>query len=444
MPDVDPADKYGIYEYWYRYCTFAEKVLVDGVLQYPGTTEDYTITSPLRITFNEAPAEGALIKVLYSTPGGVAPFSEAEPYVWEGNYEWIIVGRDSAAVDSAGAAMVAEMFKNKQIPVLWSGLDMKDNSAGPNVPYVLVKQHAGDTWDAYKRESEDGVPCHGRTTLKDDWCHTVPVKSSDMITVGGPGANLFTRYWNDFTNAYWEAVPPNDANRWIRALTCWSKNTYASDLTDTIGYAQISTYKDIDGTVGFIVWGITGEDTYWACWWLWHFGYLLQVAPDCITDIVLKFDYTKLTVEPPESGPWYSAKYKPGSCFWSIVEALGTISEFDASSFRLTAAADTGGTPADTTITLSFLSQFNLMGSWPSPPFLPYPSLYLDWRGNPFWGVLPGSEVVKISSDGVNWRDPDVATIDFDSAKITIQDGAAFQYVQVKCLYKLPPLHPDP
>ena len=440
-PDIDPADKYGAYENWYRYCTFAEKVLVNGVLQIPG--KDYDITAPDTIKFTKPPAAGALIKVLYSTPGGVAPFSDTSllpPGAWRANYEWIIVGRDSAPVDSAGAAMVAEMFKNKQIPVLWSGLDMKDTAMGPNVPYVMLKQHTGDFTDDYKKESEDGVPCHGRTTLKDDWCRTVPVKSSDMITVGGPGANLFTRYWNDFTNAYWEGIPPNDANRWIRSLTCWSKNTYASGLGDTIGYAVISTYKDIDGTVGFIVWGITGEDTYWASWWLWHFGYLLQMAPDCITDIVLKFDYTKLTVEPPESGPWYSAKYKPGCCFWSIVETLGTISEYDFTDFKLIGVGTKGF--SGTTQTLSFLNDFTetYMGG------LTPPSLYLDWRANPFWGVLEGSEIVKVGNvpTGAGAWDPDTATIDFDAATITVTSTSPFYYVFVKCDYKLPPLHPDP
>jgi len=46
-----------------------------------------------------------------------------------------------------------------------------------------------------------------------------------------------------------------------------------------------------------------------------EFNSALQ-EPDCVTDIILKFDYTKLDVTAPTSGPWGSAKYKPGDCFW--------------------------------------------------------------------------------------------------------------------------------
>ena len=65
------------------YCTFAEKVLVDGVLQKPagfGQTGDYSIdttTTPDSIKFTTAPADDALIKVLYSVQGGRDPFSDS-------------------------------------------------------------------------------------------------------------------------------------------------------------------------------------------------------------------------------------------------------------------------------------------------------------------------------------------------------------------------------
>jgi len=51
-------------------------------------------------------------------------------------------------------------------------------------------------------------------------------------------------------------------------------------------------------------------------------------GPDCVTDIIHKFDYAKLDVTAPSYGAWTSAKYKPGACFWEVVEALGTISDF--------------------------------------------------------------------------------------------------------------------
>ena len=92
------------------------------------------------------------------------------------------------------------------------------------------------------------------------------------------------------------------------SLTCWDKNTYAS--SSTTGYAVITTYKDINGTVMFLIWGHWGRDTYYATKWFHEGGAeQLQEAPEGLTTIILEIDYT--ICEPAVS----------------IVECLGTISE---------------------------------------------------------------------------------------------------------------------
>ena len=311
---------------WDDYSTFAERLLGDGKLLVRGVDYIVNITDPgtyVNITMLTGPY--SRVKVLFSvyslSSGDVGP-----TYSDRGAYEWIVVGRDSDPVDSAGAAMVAEYFLSKGIEVMYSALDMQDVPYHPKVPFIFAKiggvEDVRGSRDAYR----DGVygPNTGKAALKDDWCTTIPIASSDIIVVGGPLANLGAEYTNDFLEAFWgtpEVTPADEYKNKLTALTCWSLNSYV-DLYDeegnlVEGYALIGTHKDLNGTVWFVVWGITGQDTYYATWWLWRnlAGYaLLENLPPGVTTIILKFDYT---LHPTEE------------CFWEIVEALGTISEVD-------------------------------------------------------------------------------------------------------------------
>ena len=58
---------------------------------------------------------------------------------------------------------------------------------------------------------------------------------------------------------------------------------------------MISTYKDLNETTGFIVYGYTAEDTYYACYAL-RGGLLdwLQYIQDGTTSIILEIDYRDL------------------------------------------------------------------------------------------------------------------------------------------------------
>jgi len=221
-----------------------------------------------------------------------------------GRYEWTIVGRTPPArtIDSAGAAMVTAAFKDKQREIGLAGEDIED---GLYVPYVMAKMRTGTDWPAYFYDTGDK-----RTALRDDWCTTWPVASSNIIGIGGPGSNLLVYYFNEFADAFW-GVPEFSVAGWkgkIVALSCWSLNTY-EDTEDT-GYAVIATYRDLNGTVGFIIWGLRGRDTFYASKWFWEEGIVqMQTFPDCVTAIVLKIDYT--THEPSVT----------------VAECLGTISE---------------------------------------------------------------------------------------------------------------------
>ncbi|RLI25789.1 hypothetical protein DRO58_06055, partial [Candidatus Bathyarchaeota archaeon] len=254
--------------------------------------------------------------------------------VYLGRYEWVVVGtgldpdHKARNIDSTGAAMVAAAFKNKNMEIGLSGLDIQDLQV---VPQVMAG--SGTTWTGYYYDPESDK----RVALRDDSCTYWPVASSNMIAVGGPGVNMLTYYFNEFTDAFW--ANPEFADSSIAgslyALTCWNIQTldpeteqyvidpslkaYYADYPDT-GYAVIATYKDINGTIGVVVWGLWGRDTYYAAQWLHGDAergipppglVQLQDAPRGITAIVLEIDYSEDIKHPT----------------FTIVECLGTISE---------------------------------------------------------------------------------------------------------------------
>ena len=281
---------------WPLYSVFADRVLVGGVLQTPEgvkalygiteTTYKYTINATGWIKFITAPPTGIYnIKVLYSTTGG--------------RYEWIIVGNHSRAIDSIGAAMVSAAFKGKGIEIGLGGLDVQDAAWGPRVPYVLSNMGHKGTGHHPAIGYYDSI---GRLFLKDDWCRIWPIASSNIIAVGGPRANIASEYFNEFTDAFMYSALGDG----ILALPCWKKNFYPG-----AGYAIISTYKDLNGTVGLVIWGWTGEDTYYAAKWFREVGIgQLGGFASGVTTIILEIRYVP---HPPR--------------VIAVKECLGTISE---------------------------------------------------------------------------------------------------------------------
>jgi hypothetical protein len=239
-----------------------------------------------------------------------------------GRYEWGIVGRDAASVDSAGLANVAAAFKNKQVEFGLAGMDMFDDEIANQMPWVMSKIGSGTSKADYYYGTSDF-----RVALRDDYCSagTVsgdewPISSSDMMGVGGPLANLLAYYANDFTDTLYGLDQFTNYTAWenqMVPLTCWNatgdSHTYTS--SNTVGYATISTYKDLNGTVLFLIWGNWGRDTYYVTKWFHEYGIMqLQDVPSGVTSIIVKITYEST-----------SEGYKPTGV--TIPEVLGTISE---------------------------------------------------------------------------------------------------------------------
>jgi hypothetical protein len=315
---------------WNSYNSFAERVLVNGVLidrydyhllrnyvegiHAPYYELDYRNGN---ITFYHyvdtayvlwTLSVGTRVKVLYST-------------IMEGpgRYEWIVVGRNARTIDSAAAAYITEAFDSiKNISVAVTGMDIREVDYGPNSPWVMAGADTG-----VRNDYNDSL---GRPHLKDDWCTTWPIASSNMIFMAGPRANLGTEYMNEFLNVFFarsEYVVTNvgQSNK-IMGLSCWNFNNYAS------GYGVISVYEDLNGTIGLVFWGYTADDFYYTCKWFWSYPagitcpdgaivysgiQYLQHENRGVTDIILKITYP--TADPTHPTVAVSS------------ERLGTISE---------------------------------------------------------------------------------------------------------------------
>jgi hypothetical protein len=229
-----------------------------------------------------------------------------------GRWEHTVVGKDAASVDSAGAALITAAYKNKQREIGISALDIEETEPANSIPWVMRKFDGmiDAVGDEYYHNYTGGDM---RVSLRDDWCHTWPVSGSNLISVGGPVANLLTYYVNEFTDAFYgnPSFTPGDSP-WlaeIAAIACWNKNSYANN--DTLGYAVIGTYHDINGSTILTIWGMWGRDTYYASRFF-HEELIeeFQRFPKCATSVILEIDYTD-----------------PKHPTFDIVEVLGTISE---------------------------------------------------------------------------------------------------------------------
>lgn len=295
---LDPNGEYSV----------AERVFVDGTLiaragyhlwdPVPGvSTRYYNIDFVSgQITFSWNLAAGSTVKVLYSTM----------KYDEIGRYEWGIVGRDAATVDSAGLSMISAAFKEKRVEYGLAGEDMFDPAVANQIPSVMSKFGTGNTKADYK----DALL---RAALKDDWCKTWPITKSNIAGSGGMLANMLAYYGNDFTSAFFASGDFTSYLPWkdkIVALPCWSKDAYASSATT--GYAVVTTTKDLNGTVLFLVWGHWGRDTYYASKWFLEDGvFEFQSFPQHATSVILEISYGTDPTHPTVTVP----------------EVLGTISE---------------------------------------------------------------------------------------------------------------------
>jgi len=209
--------------------------------------------------------------------------------------------------------MVVAAFKNKLIEFGLGGLDVQDSTFGPRLPWMIREDISPDSLERYH--------------LLDDWCTSFyddfpgscswPISSSNIITVGGPSPNMVSKYFNDYA----QAMAFTNAGDGLYAVTCWDRELsehgfYAGGaVTDRYGYAVISTYKDKNGTIGFMLYGYTGQDTYFAAKWFDEHKFELQHINLHVTDLILEIEYKDEDLD---------LHCQP---LVSIVEKLGTISE---------------------------------------------------------------------------------------------------------------------
>jgi hypothetical protein len=241
-----------------------------------------------------------------------------------GTYEWTVLGRDAATSDSLGATLDTAALKNKQVEIGNAGEDMMYPEWGvATIPYVmncfgtLPGTRTDYKWQLGALPLDPSCPGM-RSALVDDWCTRWPVSSSDMLAVGGPLANMLAYYFNDFTDAFygsnigWLGEDFTPYAPWagkLIALPCWSKNAYQDNAT--YGYATIGTYKDLNGTVGLLIWGMGPRDTYYTSKFFHdEIIYELQQFPPHVTSVIIQINYT-------------DSKHPT----FTMPEVLGTISE---------------------------------------------------------------------------------------------------------------------
>jgi len=256
-----------------------------------------------------------------------------------GRYEWVVVGNHSRAIDSVGSAMVSEAFKEKQVIADNGGLDMKD-MWGTRIPYLLSNL-TYTTWRAGGPAWTNIYDSIGRLGYIDDWCTRYPVATSNIITVAGPSANLFSEYFNEFSQAIQiYGITSGNLIDVIFAPTCWNttlassylgqwyySNSWWDHSVSGYGIGVITTYKDINGTVGFMIHGWSGDDTYYTCKWFQEYGaYYLQTENRGVTTLVLRINYNSQSARASNPRPPYYT-YDAHNPSVTILERLGTISE---------------------------------------------------------------------------------------------------------------------
>jgi hypothetical protein len=321
------------------------------------------------------------------------------PFMWTG------LGQSAATTDSGGAGLVGgngfgsyatslTLFDRNDTMFPWTGgFGMKGsipfglNSYGGNYYESFSNSGKGTGTDTtvYKRvglngfvpgtdeEQEAGVtappqPIAGGIDMDSDawypskdplteaWTNgpwtmsaydNVYYHPNGILSLGGPKANGLTRYFNDFnfaiaregTSAYalvnggtvTGTAPTSDINVGTFdyfPVSTWNVNTTAFNYG--AGYAVIALARDINGTRGLSVYGWDGRDTFWATAWASQFilgNATANWLPSGTVALILKMTYTGPNMEP--------------SAF-TVVKALGTITEFGTDDFITLSSFDVG------------------------------------------------------------------------------------------------------
>jgi hypothetical protein len=239
-----------------------------------------------------------------------------------GRYEWGIVGATAKSIDSAGLSMITAALKDKEVEYGIAGQDIAATDNTLQMPSIFSQMSTGTStpWSPYYYSATDL-----RTALGDDWDPpgtsgtNWQIARANLVGSGGPLVNMLAYYGNDFATAFYGistftspySSPWNGA---IVALSCWNSSVAKAYYTSAkYGYAVVSTFEDLNGTTGLLVYGVWGRDTYYAANWFYQdLAWEFQSFPCGATSIVLKITYNTTTFKPKA---------------FNVVEVLGTISE---------------------------------------------------------------------------------------------------------------------
>jgi len=209
-----------------------------------------------------------------------------------------------------------------------------------------------------------------------------------IITLGGMKANGITRYFNDFSFAIsregtvynalvnggtvtGSAPTSNGALATLDyfPLSTWASSTgTAAGFGYTAGYAVIALARDINGTRGLSVYGWDGRDTYWASNWASQYlsaAFNSWIKPGTVA-VVLKITYSTADREPTA---------------FTVVKALGTITEFGTNAFTTAHIYDQAGVTWGGAITI-----------------LPLPSIE-QYTREWWYAKLPTTTLAKVDFD---------------------------------------------
>ena len=327
-------------EKWGYYCNDSEKVLLYGAsgAQLLTRPEEYTVSDDT-INILVDTSGYTHYKVLYTT-------KLCNDTDWhDGRWEWTVIGENSHASDSLGSAMLTSAWADWKNKETWlTGLDIQSVDIGPTIPWTMSTFQTGLDPERLNYHFDYMMGDH-RSAFRDDWStpddwdmsteiHPYAISSSDLVIVGGPIASQAAEYFNDFT----DALIFTGYGDGFYAPGCWARTTqdhyqgmikvdveddelwYNSATTeDTVGHAMVSTYKDLNGTVGFIVYGYTAEDTYYTCYAL-RGGLLpwLQQIQCGTTTIILEINYSDL----------HPVQFHVKECLGTITECTGFYTNF--------------------------------------------------------------------------------------------------------------------
>jgi hypothetical protein len=165
-------------------------------------------------------------------------------------------------------------------------------------------------------------------------------------SIGGMKANGLTRYFNDFCFAISReginvralvdggtvvgSAPTSDPDKPTIdyfPISSWDTSLDTHGFKE--GYAVIALARDVNGTRGLTVYGWDGRDTFWATAWASQYvlGSSSGWIPSGTVALILEIDYTSGDREPTG---------------FTVVKALGTITEFGDNDFDDTYLYDSG------------------------------------------------------------------------------------------------------